>query len=181
MLKYHPHTPVHVFLDDTAYFITGAIYQKRMLLRHADLKETLLTIIQKNFQDFGWQLEHWVILDNHYHLLGQSRKGKDLSEMFRRIHGGSSTLIREATGCELPVWWNFWDYCPRNERQYLTRMNYLFYNPAKHGYVTNLREYGFSSFHQAFAALGRERLARQFRECPDYKTLVLREAENDDF
>lgn len=181
MQRHHPHTPVHWFLDDTSYFITGAIYKKRMLLQPAALKEALLTCIRETFQDSGWQLHHWVVLDNHYHLLGQSRNGKDLSEIFRRIHGGSSKIIRDATSCELPVWWNYWDYCPRNERQYFTRMNYLFYNPAKHGYVTNLQDYEFSSFHQTFATLGRERLARQFHEFSEYKTLTLCEAEDDSF
>ena len=33
MQKNHPHTPVHWFLGDTSYFITGAIYKKRMLLQ----------------------------------------------------------------------------------------------------------------------------------------------------
>ena len=60
-------------------------------------------------------------------------------------------------------------------------MNYLFYNPAKHGYVKNLKDYEFSSFHQAFTTLGREHLARQFYQFPEYKTLILREAEDDDF
>ena len=101
-----------------------------------------------------------------------------MTEIFRRIHGSSSGMIHNASRCELPVWWNYWDYCPRNEQEYLTRMNYLFYNPAKHGYVTNLQEYAFSSFHQAFAALGRERLARQFQAHPDYKTLALEEADD---
>ena len=140
-----------------------------------------MTRIQATFQEFEWRLYHWVILDNHYHLLGQSRKGKDLSEILRRIHGETGKIIRAIANCELPVWWNYWVYCPRNERQYFMRMNYLFYNPAKHGYVTNLQDYEFSSFHQAFATLGRERLSRQFYEFSEYKTLTLREAEDDDF
>ncbi len=141
----------------------------------------VLSVIKKTFKGFGWQLHHWVMLDNHYHLLGQSCEGKDLSEIFRRIHGGTSGFIRKTTKCELPVWWNYWDYCPRNEKDYRTRMNYLFHNPAKHGYVTNLQNYPFSSFHQAFTELGRAHLVRQFQDYPEYKTLILHEAEDDDF
>lgn len=181
MLKYHPHTPAHLFIDNTSYFITGAIYQKLLLLKENQLKKELLNLIQSMFQEYQWQLHHWVILDNHYHLLGQSRHGRDLSEIFRRIHGGSSKIIRQITQCEKPVWWNYWDYCPRNECQYFTRINYLLHNPVKHHYVKDLHEYEFSSFHQTFAKLGREQLARQFQEYPEYKTLILYEAEKDDF
>jgi len=52
---------------------------------------------------------------------------------------------------------------------------------VKHNYVSSLRDYVFSSFHQSFMELGREHLARQFREYPGYKTLVLHEAHDDDF
>jgi len=58
MLKRHSHTPAHLFIDDTSYFITSAIYNKRHLLRHSDLKTQLLTIIQESFQLFNWKLDH---------------------------------------------------------------------------------------------------------------------------
>jgi len=54
MLKRHPHTPAHLFLDDTSYFITGAIYKKRPLLTESQLKKELLKIIQNIFQEYGW-------------------------------------------------------------------------------------------------------------------------------
>jgi len=48
-----------------------------------------------------------------------SRKGTDLSKIMGRIHSHSATKIRSATHCELPIWWNYWDYCPRNEKRLL--------------------------------------------------------------
>jgi putative transposase len=79
------------------------------------------------------------------------------------------------------VWWNYWDYCPRDEEQYFTRLNYLFYNPVKHGYTSNLHDYVFSSFHEFIEQQGRELLVAQFRNYSGYKTLNLREAYQDDF
>lgn len=181
MLKRHPHSPTHLFVDDTAYCITGAIYQKRPLLKQSELKELLLDKIRCYFKEYCWELHHWVILDNHYHILGRSRKGSDLTLIFKRLHGSTASYIHEATRCKKPVWWNYWDYCPRDEREYYIRMNYLLWNPVKHGYVENLKDYPFSSFHQLYEEIGREKLAEQFREYPEYRTYVLREAEEDDF
>jgi putative transposase len=181
MLKRHPHTPAHLFLDNAPYFVTGAIYQKRHLLVEPKLKQTLLDVIQEHVKLCGWQLHHWVILDNHYHLLGQSLRGEDLTKIFKGIHGSSASFIRSMTHCEIPVWWNYWDYCPRNEKQYLIRLNYLLYNPVRHGYVRDLHNYPYSSFHTLFADMGRERLVQQFRDYPDYTTLILHEAYKDDF
>jgi putative transposase len=171
MLKQHPNTPAHLFLDDTPYFITGAIYQKRHLLTDPELKKQLLSLIEKNFQAVGWQLNDWVILDNHYHLLGISHKGSDLSKMIRGIHGASSGIIRQKKHCDLPVWWNYWDYCTRDDKDYYTKLNYLLTNPIKHGYVTNLNDYPFSSFEFTLNNKGREAMTKQFRTYPDYQHL----------
>jgi putative transposase len=133
MLKKSLHTPAHLFLDKTPYFITSAIYQKRPLLAADTIKQRLLKTIQDCFWEKNWILNDWVILDNHYHLLGVSDKGDDLSSIFRRIHGISSHVIQAYCSCESPVWWNFWDYCPRDEKDYLVRLNYLLNNPIKHG------------------------------------------------
>ncbi|QTA91480.1 transposase domain-containing protein [Desulfonema magnum] len=65
MLRRSDHTPAHLFLDDTLYFITGAIYQKRMLIADSALKDTLLDLIQGYFAKYSWELRHWVILSNH--------------------------------------------------------------------------------------------------------------------
>ncbi|MDP1773239.1 MAG: transposase [Methylobacter sp.] len=178
MLKKSLHTPAHLFLDNTPYFVTSAIYQKRPLLAADAIKQHLLETIQDCFIEKDWVLNDWVILDNHYHLLGMSNKGDDLSNIFRKIHGVTSHVIQAHCACDLPVWWNFWDYCPRDEKDYRVRLNYLLINPVKHGYCDNLHEYPFSSFHQRLAQSGRENLAKQFKDNDGYQKMVLQE---DDF
>jgi putative transposase len=173
MITKQYHTPAHLFLDNQPYFITGAIFKKRRLLADSELKQVLLTIIKRNFQKLEWQLNAYVILDNHYHLLGISNKGEDLATLIRGIHGASSRVIRQKVDCELPVWWNYWDYCPRGETDYYTKLNYLLTNPIKHGYVSDLNDYSFSSFPSKLKAIGREAMIEQFRVYADYSLVDL--------
>ena len=133
MLKRGLHSPAHLFVDNAAYFITSTIYQKRPLLKPEPIKHHLLATIEACFHEKNWQLDHWVILDNHYHLLATSDKGEDMSKIFRKIHGLSSQFIQAQGRCDLPVWWNYWDYCPRDEKDYFVRLNYLLNNPVKQG------------------------------------------------
>lgn len=175
MLKKNSHTPAHLFVDNTAYFITSAIYQKRPLLRPEAVKQQLLATIESCLQEKNWRLEHWVILDDHYHLMTTSTKGEDMPKIFRKIHGLSAQFIQAQARCELPIWWNYWDYCPSDEKDFLIRLNYLFNNPVKHGYVANLADYPYSSFHTTLDKLGREALAQQFKDYPEYKGLQLDE------
>lgn len=179
--KRYVNNPPHLLLDDTAYFITAAIYEKRRLLARSETKARLLNLLQQHFQRYEWQLQHWVILDNHYHLMGMSRSGEQLPQIFRNVHSAMAGYILELETCQKPVWWNYWDYCPRHEKDYLTRLNYLLYNPVKHGYTTDLHSYPFSSFHALYEQMGRDRLAAQFRAYPEYATHTLPEAHNDDF
>lgn len=175
MLKKHQHNPAHLLIDNSPYFITAAIYQKRNLLRSSVIKNYLVSTIQHCFDEKGWLLNDWVILDNHYHLLGISKNGDDLSGIFSKIHMLSAKFIRSQLQAEKPIWWNYWDYCPRDERDYFIRLNYLFNNPIKHGYVADLRDYPHSSFHTMLKKQGRESLAQQFKEYPEYKNLYLDE------
>ncbi|MFZ2726675.1 MAG: transposase [Methylococcaceae bacterium] len=178
MLKRGIHTPAHLLLDNTVYFITSATYKKRKLLKSSLIKEHLIKTIADCLAEKQWQLNHWVILDNHYHLLVKSHNASDMTKIFRKIHVLSAQFINKQLICENPIWWNYWDYCPRNEQDYLIRLNYLFFNPIKHGYVTNLNDYPFSSFHQFIENQGRELVVHQFKTVKDYKKLDLDE---DDF
>ncbi|PZN72580.1 MAG: hypothetical protein DM484_24290 [Candidatus Methylumidiphilus alinenensis] len=44
------------------------------------------------------------------------------------FHREQVYFIRRATTCGLPVWWNYWDYCPRDEQDYYRHLNYSVFN-----------------------------------------------------
>ena len=175
MLKKYKNNPAHLLLDNTAYFITASIYKKRNLLILPSIKERLITTIETSFSSKNWILKDWVILNNHYHLLAISDKGADLNKIMGKIHTQSAQYIYAETLAEKPIWWNYWDYCPRNERDYYVHLNYLYNNPVKHGLVTNLLDYPYSSFHLMLEIQGREYLIKQFKKYSEYKTLQLDE------
>ncbi len=101
-----------------------------------------------------------------------------MPNLIKQLHADSAAEIRAATDCTLPVWWNYWDYCPRDERDYAIRLNYLLHNPIKHDYTDDLRNYPFSTFATLYEEQGRDALAAQFKQYNEYKTLQI---EEDDF
>jgi len=42
----------------------------------------------------------------------------------------------------------FWEHGSRDERDYERQVDYLHYHPVKHGHVTRLAAWSFSSFHR---------------------------------
>jgi len=42
----------------------------------------------------------------------------------------------------------FWEHAIRDEADYLRHVDYIHYNPVKHGYVDAVKDWQYSSFHR---------------------------------
>ncbi len=146
--KQNAHVPIHLLADKQLYFVTGRTLYGKNYLRKNEAKEAFKLIMEDFLTRRGWRLDHWVILDNHYHFTADSELGKDLQLIIGNIHRKSGKEIREHT--DIPVvrkiWHNYWDRCVRDEEQYLNCLSYMYWNPVKHGYVTDPMKYSWSSF-----------------------------------
>ena len=50
---------------------------------------------------------------------------------------------------EAGIWQRrFWEHQVRNEEDYRQHMDYIHFNPVKHGLVRNVRDWPFSTFHR---------------------------------
>jgi putative transposase len=47
----------------------------------------------------------------------------------------------------------FWEHAVRDDKDFQRHVGYIHYNPIKHGYVTRVADWQFSSFHR-FVQLG---------------------------
>jgi putative transposase len=161
------HHPPHIYLDDTWYMITGAVYQNRRLFQSEGYKEIVRDQLRKLVVEFGFRLAAWVILDNHYHLLIKSRVGASLPRFFGRLHGRTAFDLNRLDGARgRQVWHNYWDTCIRGEVDYWTRFNYIHHNPVKHGYVLRSEDWPFSSYHHYLRRNGQDWLTDAFRQYP---------------
>jgi putative transposase len=99
----------------------------------------------------------WIILPNHYHLLVRVVNFEILSELFRRIHGKLSRQWNlEDNITKRKVWYRWSDRAIRSEQHYYTTLNYIHYNPVKHGLVKSPYDWIESSVHWYLQANGRQ-------------------------
>ena len=161
------HHPPHVYLNDTWYFISSATNRRECLLHVAGHKDLARDQLKQLVVEFHVSLAAWVILDNHYHLLLKSRDASKLSTFFGRLHGRISFELNRLDGTRgRQVWHNFWDTCIRTERDYWTRFNYIHHNPVKHGYVSHMADWEFSSYRYYLEHKGEEWLMDAFNQHP---------------
>ncbi len=146
--KIYEHSPPHYFDGNQIYMITAGTYKKIPYFKNKSKKSFLLDFLYNKFTQAGWKIDAWVILDNHYHLLVQSpHDASVLSTIIKEIHKFTALkLNKEDKIIGRKVWWNYWDTCITFEHSCFARLNYIHYNPVKHGYVSTPQDWNFSSY-----------------------------------
>jgi putative transposase len=172
------HRPPHIYLDDTYYFITIGTFQKMVLFNNHEKKNFTRSALKISIKKHGYLLKAWVILSNHFHILFKTSKGQLLPRFLSGITGKSAIELNKLDKCAgRKCWYQYWDRCIRNKRDFWTRVNYIHYNPVKHGYVRRMQDYPFSSYRYYLKTKGQEWLTACFMEFPIKDFLI----EEDEF
>ena len=148
IFKTAPHNPPHLFLSNTLYMLTAAIYKGEHLIQTSNRKLQWAKSFLKSAEIHHWQIIAWVVLQNHYHAIVQSpEKAETISKFIGSYHKFTAHCWNDEDQLNgRKVWWNFWDTCIRSERDYFNRLRYIFWNPVKHGLVENPEDYQFSNY-----------------------------------
>jgi putative transposase len=137
-------------------FFTVNLLQRRpndLLVRHVDLLRSVVRDVQRRWP---FHIDGWVVLPDHLHCIWTLPAGDtDFTNRWRLIKAGFArqlsvtegrSRVRRVRG-ERGIWQRrFWEHAVRDERDYAAHMDYLHFNPVKHGYVGRVSEWPYSSF-----------------------------------
>jgi len=128
-------------LKGVAYFITICTYnRKRLLLKDIGL-----------FWDC-WKRtkpESWVILPDHFHII-INPQNQNISDIIHAFKIKYSRLFRDKYRSG-QVWQNrFWEHVIRDQDDLNNHLNYVHYNPVKHGLTNDPFEYKYSSLNNFY-------------------------------
>jgi len=156
-LKNYKHAPTHLFLSDFYYFITAGTYSKKRYFEDDGKKNFLYETIYDVFNAYDSALHGWVILGNHYHIIGKFKDAFFLPEVIKKIHSRSAVWLNKSSKkAGRKIWYQYWDECIRDERDYYAKINYIHWNPVRHGYVDAPELYKFSSYNSYLNLRGEE-------------------------
>ncbi len=83
-------------------------------------------------------------------MLESDETPESLIKIMGNIHRYSAIWIKKnvkLTDSQNKIWHNYWDKCLTFESSYYTRLNYIWYNPVKHGYVNEPQDWKFGSYY----------------------------------
>jgi putative transposase len=142
-----PHAPDHIAAGPGTYMITAATYNGIHYFSSPEILDLVLEYLFQFCNEFGWALQAWAILLNHYHFIAVSTENSGpLEALLRKFHGVTSTKINRLQGAAgRKIWHQYWDSKITYQKSYMARLNYVNNNPAKHGLVTQASLYPWCS------------------------------------
>jgi len=150
------------FCPGGTFFFTVNLLQRRnnpLLIRHVDV---LRAVVREVRRKHPFHIHGWVVLPEHIHAILELPPGDaDFSLRWRLIKSGFSkrlpvderrSRVRISRG-ERGIWQRrFWEHLIRDEADFAAHMDYLHFNPVKHGYVQCVADWPFSTFHRLVPA-----------------------------
>lgn len=142
------------------YFFTITLLERGgdLLVREI---EALRTAVRKTRAERPFHIDGWVVMPDHMYCVWTLPPGDDdysnriKSIKIRFARAVPRTEFRNAARSdkgERGIWQRrFWEHTIRDERDYAHHMDYLHFNPVKHGVVTRVADWPHSSFHRCVA------------------------------
>jgi putative transposase len=133
------------------YFFTLVTYKRKNLFTSPAHLGALNSAFKKVLNARRFRLDAFVILPDHIHVIVTLPKDdNDYSTRIRllKTHFTVNSNRISQTQLKPPVWQpRYWEHVIRNETDFENHANYIHYNPVKHGYVSQPRDWKHSSFH----------------------------------
>ena len=141
------HAPPHPFRDEGTFLITAANFEHKMVMTAPERKTEFQEILLRGFHEIKAEIIGWVILSNHYHILATVESLNLISSLLQYLHGKTSRdwNSQDSMTGKRKIWYRFSDRLMRDEAQLNQALNYVHYNPVKHGYVKDVYDWPWSS------------------------------------
>jgi len=143
------------------YFFTVNLHDRRrdLLVSHIDVLRRATTDVRRRAP---FHIDAWVVLPEHMHCIWTLPPGDDdFSNRWRELKKAFSKsiapiekrdMVREHRN-ERGIWQRrFWEHTIRDDADYVAHLDYVHFNPVKHGLVAHVADWPYSSFHRAVAS-----------------------------
>lgn len=144
------------------YFFTLVLAHRRgndLLVRHIDALREAVRIVRRRHP---FIIHAWVVLPDHLHCVIELPEGdQDFATRWlliktsfsKAIPPGESRSRSRQRRNERGIWQRrYWEHLIRNQEDFNAHVNYVHFNPLKHGLVDSLSDWPYSTYHRMTAA-----------------------------
>ena len=136
-----------VFLQNGMVFITLVTYNRMPILtKNIDL---LINSFVNTNKIYRFRLIAYVILPDHIHCILKPKNIYDYSKIIKSFKYSFSKNVGLVKPTYSKIWQpRFWEHTIRDDEDLHIHLNYIHYNPVKHGLVQQVKNWHLSSFHK---------------------------------
>ena len=134
------------FVPGATFFFTVVTARRRPLFDDAAACDLLRQALRRVAEQQPFTVGAIVVLPDHLHCLWTlPPDDTDYPTRWRLI----KTRVTQAYGASHALWQpRYWEHLIRDDTDYRQHIEYIHYNPVKHGYVTRPSEWPYSTFHR---------------------------------
>jgi putative transposase len=150
------------FLPGGSFFFTVVTYNRQPFLVSPEARAILHAAWMDVQQRFPFTTDAICLLPDHLHCnwtlpegdTNYSVRWKEIKRLFSKEYGYQMELTEARSASrvkrgERTVWQRrFWEHTLRDEADWRQHMDYIHYNPVKHGWVQRVKDWEWSSFHR---------------------------------
>jgi putative transposase len=139
------------YIPGRAVFITQVVEGREPIFRNPEMVVLLRQILHNVKALHPFIMLGYVFLYDHFHLLIQTTGADNFSDIMHSLKPNFTKEYKKrmgfSAGQSMKFWQKrFWDHVIRNERDLENHLNYIHYNPVKHGYINDPRQWKDSSY-----------------------------------
>ena len=136
------------YLPDRTVFVTIVTHQRSPWLGDPARVETLRASMQRVKELHPFQHCAHVILPDHLHWMFRPIATATFSDIVAAVKRDVTWRLKEQ-GMQGPLWQKrFYDHLIRDDRDFASHLDYIHYNPVRHGLTNAAADYPHSSFVQ---------------------------------
>jgi len=136
------------YIPDASVFIVGVTENRIPYFTNKEDIELFQMMLEKTGEKYSFELPALVILPDHFHLLM-----KPINCTFSQVMLSFKKRFtdnfkkRKRISANFNFWQDrFWDHVIRNNKDFKMHLDYIHYNPVKHGYVAKPEAWNHSSY-----------------------------------
>ena len=151
-----------VYVEGGTYFITMVTFDRGPIFNNALARKILHDAWNNVTKRFPFITNAFCLLPDHIHTIitlpdsdaNYSMRIREIKRIFSRFYCAEdpSQVPRSASRNrkhEATIWQRrFWEHTLMDENDYYHHIDYIHYNPVKHGLVEKVSEWPWSSFHR---------------------------------
>lgn len=143
------------------FFFTVVTYQRARILTLPESREFLHSAWKKVNEHYPFQTDAVCLLPDHIHCIWTLPEGdanyslrwseikKSFSKAYLKHFGAITKSASQQKRGEAAVWQRrFWEHTIRDLDDFNRHVDYIHFNPVKHGLVSNPEDWQWSSYHR---------------------------------